>query len=171
MGFDSLPYEGLKDLFNDAISSMFSTDGLKVSCKLMFSSTKFNDCTNCIYDNIGRKSSNRFQSGGSIPFPFGQICPVCNGAGKISNESSETVDLLVVYDPKQFIGGIPVNVLDGSIQVIAKKALTSKLEKTNYLLTSLPANGFKELKYKRNSAVVPAGFGSEQFVFCNWDRV
>lgn len=171
MSFNNLPFNKLKNLFNDAINSLFSTDALKVSCTLEYSATKFNDCPNCIYDNIGRKSSNRFQAGGSIPFPFGQICPVCNGEGKIANESSENVDLLVIHEPKQFIGGLPANLLDGTIQVIAKRELTAKLEKANTMLASLSANGFKSLRYERDTPVTPAGFGAEQFVFCNWKRI
>lgn len=55
---------------------------------------------NCVYDPISGKSSNRYKSGGPIPFPDGQTCPHCNGEGRVGDEQTEDVYLCVLWENK-----------------------------------------------------------------------
>ena len=69
------PFSGIidsnfKTIFNNAISAILEDDALTVSCTLEYGITRYEDCVNCLYDPIGQKSSNRFQNGGPVPFPF-----------------------------------------------------------------------------------------------------
>ena len=171
MDFTNLPYNGLKNLFNKAISSMISsTNGLSVTCTLHYPITKFEDCSNCVRIPIGAKVSTRYQHGGPVPFPYNQPCPVCNGEGKRGVETSETVELLIIHDPKNFIEA-PAEIPNGMIQCIAKKALFPKLQKCSYMIASDKFTGFREFKYKRDTAPMPAGMGDEEFVVSNWVRI
>ena len=101
--FSGLINKDLKALFNNAISSLFEDTALTVACTLYFGVTRYEDCANCIYDPIGRKSSNRFQNGGLVPFRYGTICPVCTGDGKKPIITTENLNLAVIYDYKSFL--------------------------------------------------------------------
>ena len=83
-----------------------------------------------------------FLNGGSIPFPFGTICPLCNGAGKRPVESSEGVHLMVIFDPKEFMDIGTINSPDGLIQTMAKKEMTPKLQRANQIIVSTDVSGF-----------------------------
>ena len=100
--FSSIDYSGLQTIFDSAIGSMIDSDACTVPCTLEFGVTKYDDCNNCVYDPIGRKSSNVYEAGGPVPFPFGGLCPMCNGQGKKPVVSTENVKVIIVYNPKEF---------------------------------------------------------------------
>jgi hypothetical protein len=56
----------------------------------IFSSSNEKFCNNCVYDRINKCSSGNYNGIGPKPFS-GIMCPVCNGSGKISNNSSKNI--------------------------------------------------------------------------------
>ena len=96
------PFSGIidnnfKTVFNNAISAMLDDDALTIGCTLSYGVTRYDDCPNCVYDPIGRKSSNRFQDGGPVPFPYGGVCPLCNAAGRKGVETTEDINVAVIF--------------------------------------------------------------------------
>lgn len=79
--FSGIITSGMKTMFSNALSSLLLNTACTTPCRIIYGSTKFTDCVNCIYDAIGQKSSNRYQDGGPIPFQLGTLCPVCWTAG------------------------------------------------------------------------------------------
>jgi hypothetical protein len=170
--FSGIVNSNFKTIFNNAISSMLDSTACTVACTLKYGVTKYDSCSNCIYDPIGKKSSNRFLNGGSIPFPFGGICPLCNGAGKRPVESSEAVNLMVIFDPKQFMDiGTPVDTAGGMIQTMGKKEMTPKMQRANQIVVSTDISGFFSHVYQRVSEPTPMGLGNNEFVICMWKRI
>ena len=171
------PFSGIidsnfKKVFNDAIFALLETDALTIQCSLEYGVTKYENCSNCTYDPIGQKSSNRFQDGGPAPFPFGTICPVCNGNGRRPLTSSEDVRLAVIFEPKQFLEiNTPVNTADGYIQTLAKKTMTPKLQKAKEIIVATDLSGQFSHRYQRVSEPSPIGLGNNEFVLCTWRRV
>jgi hypothetical protein len=169
--FSGIITDEMKSLFNNAIGSLLEDTALTVQCTLFFGVTKWEDCVNCTYDPIGKKSSNRYQHGGPVPFRNGGMCPICHGQGKKPTISSENVSLGVIYDYSQFMDlGVSVNDPDGTIQTIAKKELTPKLKRAKELQTSIDISNYGHHKFERISDPQPVGFGNNEFVFCNWRR-
>ena len=170
------PFSGIidssfKSVFNNAISAILADDALTVSCTLEYGITKYEDCVNCLYDPIGQKSSNRFQDGGPAPFPFGTICPLCNGNGKKPVISSENVNLAVIFEPRQFLEmSTPVNTADGYIQTLANKIMTPKLQRAKEIIVATDISGFFSHRYQRVDEPVPIGLGNNEFVLCMWRR-
>ena len=162
----------LKDLFNDAIGSMFEAGALTVPCTLYYGITKWESCSNCLYDPIGRKSSNRYQDGGSVPFPFGGICSLCDGAGKRPVISTETTNLMVIFDYKQFLPmSAPVNNPDGLIQTMGKKEVTPQLKRAQEIRVATDLGGYGNHRFERFEEPQPMGFGGNEFVICTWKRI
>ena len=170
------PFSGIidssfKSVFNNAISAILADDALTVSCTLEYGITKYENCVNCLYDPIGQKSSNRFQDGGPAPFPFGGICPLCNGNGRKPVTSSENVNLAVIFEPKQFLEiNTPVNTADGYIQTLAKREMTPKLQRAKEIIVATDTSGYFTHRYQRVSEPTPIGLGNSQFILCTWRR-
>ena len=170
------PFSGIidsnfKTLFNNAIFAILEDDALTIPCTLEYGVTKYENCTNCVYDPIGRKSANRYQDGGPAPFPFGTICPFCNGNGRRPLTSSENVKLAVIFEPKQFLEiNTPVNTADGFIQTLAKKTMTPKLQKAKEIIVATDLSGQFSHRYQRVGEPFPMGLGNNEFVICMWRR-
>ena len=162
----------LKNLFNDAINALLEDSGATLPCTLYYGVTKYESCSNCLYDPIGRKSSNRFQNGGSVPFPMGAVCPVCNGDGKRPVIPPATIYLAVIFDYKQFLSmSAPVNNPDGMIQTLGKKEATPRLKRAKEIQVATNISGYADHRFQRISEPEPLGFGNSEFVLCNWKRV
>lgn len=105
------------DLYND-VADDFINDNFGEDCVLVYPPNQ-TECPNCIVDLIGRKSSNRYKSGGPYYFQNGMICPYCNGEGFYNNEPTETIKLRVYWSPKDWVKtGTTLAIPDGSIQII-----------------------------------------------------
>jgi hypothetical protein len=117
--FSGIISTDLKTLHSNMISAMLYDDACTIPCTLNYGITKYEDCENCSYDSIGQKSANRYVSGGPVPFPFGTICPMCDGRGKRGVETSESINLMVIWNYKEFINvGTVYTGADDMIQVI-----------------------------------------------------
>ena len=170
----SNPFSGIissdfKQIFTNAISALIYDDACTVPCTLYYGVTRYEDCVNCIYDPIGRKSSNKFQDGGSVPFPFGSICPMCNGQGKRGVESSEDLNLMVIWDYKQFMNVGTVENPDGMIQTMTFAENTPKIKRAKEIIVATQLGSYARHRYERAGEPTPCGFSSE-FVSCTWKK-
>ena len=162
----------LKQLFNDAINALLEAGACTVPCTFHYGVTKYESCVNCLYDPIGRKSSNRFQNGGPVPFPFGGVCPLCNGAGRRPVISTEDTNLIVIFDYKQFLAmSTPVNHPDGLIQTLGPKELTPNFTRAKEITVSTDIAGYSNHRFQRAEEPQPLGLGNNEFVICTWKRV
>ena len=169
--FSDIINNEFKSIFNNAISALLEDGALTVTCTLEYGITKYENCANCLYDPIGQKSSNRFQNGGPVPFPFGSVCPLCNGNGKKPVTSSENVNLAVIFEPRQFLEmSTPVNTADGYIQTLATISMTPKLRRAKDIIVATDISGFFTHRYHRVSEPLPIGLGNNEFVICTWRR-
>jgi hypothetical protein len=65
-------------------------------------------CPNCIVDPATRKSTGRYKADGPIPFPRGEICPVCDGTGAIVGQNSfDIVKFVIDWQPRSWINILP----------------------------------------------------------------
>lgn len=71
-------------------------------CKLVYSG-KETICPNCIVNTQTGQSTNRYKPGGPVPFPRGEICPVCNGTGKITGtDNYDIATFMIDWEPKNW---------------------------------------------------------------------
>lgn len=161
-----------KQIFKQQIDSMFGQDGLSLPCKLISQDKKKSKCPNCIVDPITGKSSGRYKTGGDISFPYGQICPVCNGVGFKFNVSEDTIDLLVIYDYKKWINfNTNLNISEGMIQTVAKFTDLYKLQKANTLIVDISVPYLPSNEYIRESDIHPIGLGNSDYLYIYWKKV
>ena len=170
--FSSIDYSGLQTVFNDAIGSMLDSVACTVPCTLEYGVTKYENCTNCVYDPIGRKSSNTYQAGGPVPFPFGGLCPMCNGEGKRPVISTENINVIIVYNPKEFMNyDTSVNNPEGLIQTMGRLSLMNSFRRAKTLKASTDIPSGFTRTYERIDEPTPCGFGDSTFCVCTWKRI
>ena len=170
--FSGIISSSMKGLFKDAIDALLEDTALTLPCTLYYGITKWENCSNCIYDPIGKKSSNRFQDGGPVPFPFGGVCPVCNSAGKRPVITTDTLNLAVIFNYKDFLQmSTPVNNPAGMIQTVSKKETTPKLKRAKEIQVATDIKAYADHRFERMSEPEPVGFGNSDFVICNWKRL
>lgn len=173
--FNNINFPALQSVFNNAIESLLSCTGCAVTCTLEYGVTKYESCVNCVYDPIGRKSSNRYLNGGPQPFPFGGLCPLCNGIGQRAVVSTEDIDLIVVYDPRDFIqfseNLSTVNTPTSLMQTMSKIELMPKLQAAKSIKVSKDIEGYFNRTYERVQEPMPCGFGNAAFAVCTWKRI
>lgn len=156
-----------KKLHKDAIDSLLENTALTVPCLLKYGRTKFEDCPNCLWDNIGGKSSNRYQTGGPIPFTHG-ICPYCDGAGRLSSEETEEIYLMPIWSSKDWypISQTSVNMADIAAQTMSKIDAYEKIIRAQSIIidTSLP---FQQ-EFIRLGRPEILGLGDSTHILTSW---
>ena len=87
--------------FNEAVDAMISEFG--VACTLVYPAKRV-ACSNCITDTIGRRSGNRYRTGGPIPFARGMVCPYCGGSGNEEDFDEIKGDDIISDDENKELG-------------------------------------------------------------------
>lgn len=130
-------------------------------------------CINCVYDPIGRKSSNIWISGGPAPFPSGQICSLCSGVGTRAEQVTKTITLLCHYDPKKFVTKLPTNVEVGAGAVETKGYLTDlqSVLQSREMIIQPDLSPHIKWRYKLASEPTnPSNIIQSRYFFCIWNR-
>ncbi len=119
-------------------------------CRLYYPAKKVS-CVNCVYDPIGKKSANRFLTGGPAPFPAGGTCPVCSGSGFREQEMTEDVLLICAFSPKEFfypIDKLNIRSPDGMIQVKGKLEDIPKIKRATRIRVDVDKDPHLRLYYQ-----------------------
>jgi len=172
--FTGLINNEFKQLFNNAIDALLEPDALTVPCKLVFENTKLQDCPNCVYDPISKKSSNFYQAGGPIKFLDGQICPYCSGVGSLSFSSEEQVSLGIIKPVFFGFDSIElnnVNFVDGKIQSLCSINLYPKIKNASYIIIDTNIDNITLNRYVREKDPIPVGFGDNSYIITTWKNV
>lgn len=161
-----------KNLFNSCIDELLRANSLSLPCKLIYEGSSFDECENCYIDPVSRKSSNRYKSGGPLQFSNGQICPNCRGLGGTYNESSEVLNLLVLFDYKYWLNfNSKIHSPDGLVQTISKLEDFPKIQKCQKIIIDTNISNYTESYFERNSEPQPAGLGSSSYFFTYWKKI
>jgi hypothetical protein len=169
--FEDLITDEFKGIHKKMIDAMLADDKFTVPCTLNYSATKFDDCENCLYDPIGGKSSNRYQSGGPIPFYHG-VCPVCNGVGKIQVTSTETIYLMPIWDSKDWypLSQTNVNMADIEVQTMSKITSYESLVRATSIIIDTTVQHLGIPEFTRLGRPEICGLGQSTHLITAWKR-
>ncbi len=129
-------------------------------------------CENCITNTLGGRSTNFFRSGGPLPFNRGTNCPLCGGEGFKNIETTESVELRIYYNKREFIDvDINADVPNNVIQTVGYMDDYEKLTKAKELL--IDVGKYNQGRYKRISEPYNQGFKQNptQYIVIFWERV
>ncbi|MBY0525609.1 MAG: hypothetical protein K2R98_19545 [Gemmataceae bacterium] len=130
-------------------------------------------CPNCVYDPIGKKSSNHWLDGGPSFFPLGSMCPMCEGAGTHSEQATEDVKLLCVWSPKDFFVPGPRNIVvpEGRIQTKGFMTDLPKVLQCTEMVVQANLEQMLRARFRRaGEPVDPSSICQGRYFVTNWDR-
>lgn len=162
----------LKNLYKSFINELLKENSLSLPCKLLYDSSSFTECINCVIDPISHKSSCLYKAGGPLVFSDGQICPYCRGLGGVYAENFDLSNLLVIFDYKYWIGfNSKIHSPDGLVQTISKLEDYSKIKTCNKIIIDTNIYNYTENLFQRNSDPEPCGFGESSYFFTFWKKI
>jgi hypothetical protein len=166
----SINFPNLQSIYNDQMNLLLDSSGLTTKCQFNFGVSKKNICPNCIYDPNLKKSSNKYKTGGPVPFGVGKICPYCNGVGSYGETITSEEYLAVLWDYKKWINP-PTNLasFDGMIQTICNKNLLSSIRKCKDMTVIVNPN-IANPTFTLYGEPNFAGLGDNNYLFCTWQK-
>lgn len=162
--------DGIRELAEEGFDDIL--DQLGKPCKLVYPARAV-ECTNCIYDPIGKKSSNRWRTGGPMPFHAGS-CPSCNGEGKRFSENSETITMTINWNLGRFDES-SANVRIPLGHIIDTRAYIDdyiKIIRSEEMLILGAVAGLRHFKWKlAGEPADPFQMTSGRYCIAKWKRV
>ena len=173
--FTGIISSAFKNHFYNAIDALLENTACTVPCQIVNGDTKFTDCPNCEYSPALGRSSNKYTTGGPIPFSFG-ICPYCKGVGRIPEESTETIYLALIWDYRDWINwtGVDARTLSeqGYVQSISILADTyTKIKSAKSIIMNTSLENYKHHKFARFGEPNPIGLGDDRYIMTMWKAI
>jgi hypothetical protein len=160
--------ESIYTKFNEVVDTMITEFG--VVCTLVYPEKQV-ACSNCITDTIGRKSGNRYRTGGPIPFARGMICPLCHGSGFKSTENTDEIVMRVYWKKQNWIKtGIQVDAPNDVVQTITYLKHLPKINKAKEVLINKNIQGHETLRYIKMGESVTNGLQHNRYIITHWRR-
>ncbi len=161
----------IKDFAEEAFDDIL--DQLGVQCKLIYP-PKWEACEDCIYDPIGKKSSNHYKNGGPIPFHSG-ACPMCNGAGKRQTENSDTIVMTIGWGDDKFSKDSNINTripLGGNIMCRSYLTEFNKIKQCDEMMILNELSGYGHFRFKLDGEPFdPFQITNGRYCISKWKRV
>lgn len=157
--------------YNKHMNYLVSSSGMATECELNMGVSKRSICPNCIYDPGLKKSSNKYKTGGPIPFALGQLCPYCHGVGWSGEETTESINLAIIADHKKWINPPPydVTISDNMIQTICPRSYYPKIKRAKDMTVLYDAS-LENPKYVLYNDPTPAGLGDSNYIIAMWKQ-
>ena len=138
-------------------------DTLGKNCTLIYPA-KVTECTNCFYDARTRRSTGIYKSGGPNPFPNNSFCPVCGGAGRLTEEVTESIKLRVYWNSKDWhMVANTIENPEGVAQTIGYMSGLPKLERASEIILDSHVESTREFRCVREGEAVPWGFRHDRY--------
>jgi hypothetical protein len=170
--FTSLLTASFYQTFVDAIDALLADGGCTVACTFIYSGQKFTTCNNC--------QGGIYRPGGPIPYPNGKLCPVCFNKKIVNSTDSETHNMAVIFDSKQW------RILGRSIDCRASNTVNSprsfaetmtriemypKIKAVDYIILDSDNSTLMKNKYQRIGEPEPCGLNSMEYLITAWKKV
>ena len=160
--------ESVYTKFNEAVDAMITEFG--VTCTLVYPE-KRESCSNCITDTIGRRSGNRYITGGPVPFARGMICPYCGGSGFKSIENTEDITMRVYWAKKDWVKtGIQVDIPNSAVQTKTYLTNLPKINKAKEVIINKNIDGHEVFRFTKTGESVTHGLQHNRYIITFWKR-
>jgi RNA polymerase subunit RPABC4/transcription elongation factor Spt4 len=167
--------EGIFDLFDEGVTAMLASS-MAASCVLVYPPRR-TECPNCVVNPLTGSSSGRYKAAGPIVFTHGQVCPYCQGNGFTNTETTETVKMLIDWEPKPYINVMKSKddnsvALPGSIiKIQAAISCINSLRQCTEIRIHQGVSDLGYWRYERTGEPIPYGLNHNSFCSCVLTRV
>ncbi len=137
-------------------------DDLGKVCKLLFPYKKL-ECPNCFLDRRTGRSNGIYKSGGPVEFTNFTLCPWCNGEGRLEERIEKDITLRLYWEPRDWIGGIPLENPAGLVQTIGYMSDLNDMEQAEKILVNSALEDTKRWECERAGEPQPHGFRNNRY--------
>jgi hypothetical protein len=148
----------------------FIDENFGVNCTLIYPPRRIM-CSNCIFDSVGQKSSNRYKHGGPAPFSFG-YCAICGGEGYKEEERTDTIKMRVYFsvsEDTKVVDGVTTPNVDA--QVIGFIYDLPKFNRANEIICNSDLENYSTWKFTRIREAVPHGLRKDRYFMAYLKRI
>ncbi len=140
--------DSVRTIITSALDDLISELGKM--CRLVYPPRMIR-CPNCVFDPVGKKSTNRYLSGGPMPFQ-NMACPICNGTGQRAESVTDDVKFLCAFDTKSFFVPIPDVDIQTPFSYVQTKGFIAtqlaKVKRADHMVFQTALEGVLNKKYK-----------------------
>lgn len=171
--FDDIDFDEQVSTFEDGIDFLINNGGL--NCLLIYPDRQ-EDCPNCEFDSLSNRSANVYTAGGPVPFTNGDVCPYCDGVGLKYQPVTETIKMIVVWNPKEWISLPQANKIDvvktprTMIQTWAFSSDIPKILNAQRIRFETNLEGYIKWEGRRVGEPAPQGLKNSRYFVCMWER-
>jgi hypothetical protein len=161
----------VKNFIEQSLTDMIGTDVFGNECILQMPPQP-TECSNCVADSIGMKSSNIYIHGGPMPFENGQICPMCHGEYIIQSQITQTIIMTVEYKFENFLD-IMKKLVRYPQNTIQTRGFTADSPSVRNCISMehKAALNIVHYQYKLLGEPILAGKLSDKFFYAVWERI
>lgn len=163
--------DDIKSTIASALDDLISELGK--DCRLVYP-PRMTSCVNCVWDPVGKKSSNYYLHGGPVPFS-NTSCPMCNGVGKRAEEVSDVVKFLCAIEPKHFFK--PVKHLDIQLpySIIQTKGFLSdmpRVRRASHMVFQVAIEGLLNKRFRLlDDPVDVSNIIQNRYFVATWEQI
>jgi len=130
------------------------------------------DCPNCEYDFIRKRSRGIYTPGGPRPFERGRKCPYCKGHGFLETDNQKCIKCLIKWNPRD-AAQYGINVRDYKDVVRFKTFLYSfdDLVRAKTAISNVVISDTLNLKVRMIMGPIPVGLRESRYCISFWELV
>jgi len=148
-------------------------EGFQKPCVLIYGDTLWTECRNCTFDSISNRSSGIYKTGGPIVFDHG-VCPFCMGAGRIENNNEEIIQLVPLWNYKDWVGWDTRDKTrspNGYVQTISGMDTITKIKRAKEIIINNDIAAYSNHRFTRDGEPTPVGLGTDAYIFTMWKSI
>lgn len=172
----SNPFSGIitsemKTLHKNMIDALLYDDACTVACRLIFEGSLHNSASPSIgVDPLGNKPPSVFPHGG--PW-FNNVGP--SGSGYEPNEETTTINMMVIWDSKDWIrtsfAQSLVNAPEVYVQTITFASNLTLLKQADKMVVDTTLETQARYTFTRHGEPEPCGFGANTHIVTMWKKI
>jgi hypothetical protein len=129
-------------------------------------------CPNCYFDAESKRSTGVYKPTGPTPFPRGQKCPHCKGAGTVEERVTKCIKCLLKWNPSDY-ASYGVSVVDPKGIVRTKGYLTDSaaISRASSAIVNYDIHATMRLRVRRIRGPVPVGLRQDRYCITFWELI
>jgi hypothetical protein len=156
-------------IYQSHIDALINQLGKNVT--LSFDS-QLEQCPNCIYDAINKRSTGVYKQGGSRPFIRGKKCPYCYGEGFLETYTQKCIKCLIKWSPHDIERyGISIEKKESVVRFKTYITEMNDLLRASSAIVDLNQVDITELKVHRIKGPIPIGLREDRYCISFWELI
>ena len=159
----------LIDIYQSRIDALINQLGKNITVE--FDPVR-EDCPNCGFDPIRKRSNGIYTPGGPRPFGRGRKCPYCKGHGFLETVERKCIKCLVKWSPREVQQyGININEHKAIVRLKTHLTQADDLKRAKTVIVDADISGTVKLRAKLIKGPTPVGLREDRYCVSFWELI